>query len=111
MRRVALEVDGRRVVLGVPDALLAAAAEVAPQHGAAAAEPGVDPSAVVASVPGTLGRWLGADGTRVGAGQEVAVVDAMKMETTVTAHRTGTLSCRAEVAEMLSADQVFGLIG
>ncbi|HET8868671.1 MAG TPA: biotin carboxylase N-terminal domain-containing protein [Agrococcus sp.] len=91
LRRVPIEIDGRRVVLGLPESLLAAAAGAVPTGSGASAEPGVDPAALAAPVPGTLVRWLADDGASVEAGQEVAVIDAMKMETRVAAHRAGTL--------------------
>ena len=91
LRRVPIEIDGRRVVLGLPESLLAAAAGAVPTGSGASAEPGVDPAALAAPVPGTHVRWLADDGASVEAGQEVAVIDAMKMETRVAAHRAGKL--------------------
>ena len=90
LTRLPIEIDGRRVVLGVPDALLAAATGAAPAGGAAPHRR-VDDAVVAAPVPGTLVRWLVEDAARVDAGQEVAVVDSMKMETRVVAHRAGIL--------------------
>ncbi|GAA1165817.1 ATP-grasp domain-containing protein [Microbacterium oxydans] len=108
LQRFPVEIDGRRVMLGIPAGLLSGLGH--PVDPAAAA-PTTDPSELRSPVPGTLVRWLVDDGAEVTEGEPVAVLDAMKMETTVNAHRTGTLSHRAEVAEMVSADQVFGLIG
>jgi len=88
LRRVPIEVDGRRVVLGLPDALLAAAAGA--PGGAPVAAP-VDDAALPSPVPGTVVTWLVDDGAAVTEGQEVVVLDAMKMETRVAAHRAGTL--------------------
>src|SRR5690606_71685 len=56
-------------------------------------------------------RWLVDDGATVAEGVAVAVLDAMKMETPVVAHRSGTLDQRAAVGEMISADAVLGRIG
>ncbi|AZS39212.1 MULTISPECIES: acetyl/propionyl/methylcrotonyl-CoA carboxylase subunit alpha [Microbacterium] len=108
LQRFPVEIDGRRVMLGIPAGLLSGLGR--PVDPAAAA-PTTDPSELRSPVPGTLVRWLVDDGAEVTEGEPVAVLDAMKMETTVTAHRTGTLSYRAEVAEMVSADQVLGAIG
>lgn len=108
LQRFPVEIDGRRVMLGIPAGLLSGLGR--PVDPAAAA-PTTDPSELRSPVPGTLVRWLVEDGAEVTEGEPVAVLDAMKMETTVTAHRTGTLSYRAEVAEMVSADQVLGAIG
>ncbi|WP_258546478.1 biotin/lipoyl-containing protein, partial [Microbacterium sp. H6] len=108
LQRFPVEIDGRRVMLGIPAGLLSGLGR--PVDPAAAA-PTTDPSELRSPVSGTLVRWLVDDGAEVTEGEPVAVLDAMKMETTVTAHRTGTLSYRAEVAEMVSADQVLGAIG
>lgn len=108
LQRFPVEIDGRRVMLGIPAGLLSGLGRPVD---AAAAAPTTDPSELRSPVPGTLVRWLVDDGAEVTEGEPVAVLDAMKMETTVTAHRTGTLSYRAEVAEMVSADQVLGAIG
>jgi acetyl-CoA/propionyl-CoA carboxylase biotin carboxyl carrier protein len=89
LRRFPIEIDGRRMIVGLPAGLLgglaAAGAEAEP------AQPQGDPAVIDAPVPGTLVRWLVADGSTVAAGEDVAVIDAMKMETTVPAHRAGTL--------------------
>lgn len=47
---------------------------------------------------GTVVTWLAQDGEEVTEGQSVLVVEAMKMETPVKAHRAGTLR-RADVSE------------
>ncbi|UJP09254.1 acetyl-CoA carboxylase biotin carboxyl carrier protein subunit [Microbacterium sp. KUDC0406] len=49
-------------------------------------------------------RWLVDDGAEVSEGDAVAVLDAMKMETQVTAHRGGTIAYRAEVGALLEPD-------
>lgn len=89
LTRVAIEVDGRRVVLGLPDALRTVVAPVAPTA-ASETEPEAE-GAVRAPVPGTLVRWLVADGEAVEPGRDVAVLDAMKLETRVAADRAGRL--------------------
>ncbi|GAA2173307.1 biotin carboxylase N-terminal domain-containing protein [Agrococcus versicolor] len=91
LRRIAIEVDGRRVVLGLPDAVLAAASGGG-AAGLALDDAGVDAAALEAPAPGTLVRWLVDDGATVVEGERVAVLDAMKMETPVVAHRAGTLA-------------------
>ncbi|MBO0980718.1 biotin carboxylase N-terminal domain-containing protein [Microbacterium sp. SD291] len=109
LQRFPVEIDGRRVMLGLPTALLAGFA-----GGGAAAVPAsdaVDPAALHAPVPGTLVRWLVDDGTEVAEGTQVAVLDAMKMETPVIAHRAGALAHGAEVGSMVAADAVIGRIG
>ncbi len=104
LRRVAIEIDGRRVVLGLPDALLAAAAGgIAPAEPAADA---ADDAALRSPVPGTVVSWLVADGAEVEAGQDVVVLDAMKMETRVAAHRAGTLEHAVAEGAGVAVDEV-----
>ncbi|MFJ6533702.1 acetyl/propionyl/methylcrotonyl-CoA carboxylase subunit alpha [Microbacterium sp. NPDC091662] len=107
LQRFPVEIDGRRVMLGLPSGLLSGLGRPAD---AAAAAPTADPTELRAPVPGTLVRWLVDDGTEVAEGEPVAVLDAMKMETTVDAHRAGTLSQRAELSAMVTADGVLAVI-
>jgi acetyl-CoA/propionyl-CoA carboxylase biotin carboxyl carrier protein len=92
--RTVAEIDGRRVTLGLPAALLAGlgAAQPGTGHGAThAAEPKADPAAVTAPVAGTVAAWKAEDGALVAEGDLIAVMEAMKMETQVLAHRAGRL--------------------
>jgi len=107
LQRFPVEIDGRRVMLGLPTALLAGFAGAAASAPAATA----DPAELRAPAPGTLVRWLVDDGAEVAEGDTVAVLDAMKMETPVTAHRAGALTQDASVGEMVAADAVLGRIG
>ncbi|MBP5803369.1 ATP-grasp domain-containing protein [Microbacterium maritypicum] len=107
LQRFPVEIDGRRVVLGLPAALLAGVGRPADP---AAETPTADPAELRSPVPGTLVRWLVDDGADVAEGDPVAVLDAMKMETTVAAHRSGILSQRAELAAVVPADAVLALI-
>ncbi|MEW1963060.1 biotin carboxylase N-terminal domain-containing protein [Microbacterium sp. NPDC077644] len=110
MQRFGVEIDGKRVVLGVPAALLRGFASSS--SGAGVSEPAsADPADLRAPAPGSLVRWLVDDGAEVAAGDAVAVLDAMKMETQVTAHRAGTLSQTASIGDMVAADAVIGRIG
>jgi acetyl-CoA/propionyl-CoA carboxylase biotin carboxyl carrier protein len=99
LQRTVMEIDGRRVSLGLPAALLAGlssgAARAADAPVAAAAD--ADASAVPAPVSGTVHAWKVADGDAVQAGDLIAVMEAMKMEMQVTAHRAGTITIRAAV--------------
>jgi len=111
LQRFPVEIDGRRVVLGLPPALL----DRLGQGGADAAVADVaasapDPAELRAPAPGTLVRWLVDDGAVVSPDEQVAVLDAMKMETSVVAHRGGTLSTRVQVGETVSADAVLAEI-
>ncbi len=92
LTRTAIEIDGRRVLLGLPASLLAGLA-VQPGHAApaAAAPPPADEGAVTAPAAGTLVAWKVSEGAPVQAGDLIAVMEAMKMEMQVHAHRAGAI--------------------
>ena len=114
MRRTTVEVDGRPVTLGIPGALLKLLGNAS---GGAAAEdtPGTTaenaPGSVLSSLAGSLVSWAAEDGAEVKVGDALAVVEAMKMESTVTASQEGTFS-RADLAPgaALKAGQVLGRV-
>ncbi|MFD2793606.1 acetyl/propionyl/methylcrotonyl-CoA carboxylase subunit alpha [Promicromonospora vindobonensis] len=62
---------------------------------------------LLAAMPGTLVRWLVADGEPVTDGQPVAVVEAMKMESQLAAEAAGVLEHGApEGAQLTTADPI-----
>lgn len=104
-RTFAIDLDGKRVTLGLPASLLAGLAsgagtgQAGPAHDGAASS-GVEVTAadLTAAMGGTVVKWLVEPGTAVEAGDGVVVLEAMKMETTVQAHRSGTLGEHAASA-------------
>lgn len=110
LQRFPVEIDGRRVVLGLPVALLAGLAGIGGLADAGTAAPASDPTELRSPAPGTLVRWLADDGASISEGDPVAVLDAMKMETTVAAHRSGVLSHRAELSAAIEPDAVLAVI-
>jgi len=107
--RMAVEIDGRRVALGLPAALLRAQAFAAPAgapqnaQGEAPGMEAADASAVAAPITGTLQAWSVADGGTVAQGDPVAVMEAMKMEIQVVAHRAGRLTQQVAGASQVTA--------
>lgn len=104
--RTAIEIDGRRVQLGLPAMLLQGLATGS--GGVAASAPVqdvVDPAAVASPIAGNLHAWKVADGDEVKEGDVIAVMEAMKMEMQVAAHQSGriTLSAQAGTAQALGA--------
>ena len=95
--RLAIEIDGKRHELGLPAGIMAAA----PGAPAPQAMPETDEATVTTPVPGTLTAWQVDDGAAVEAGQVIAVMEAMKMETRVEAHRAGRISQTAKAGEVL----------
>ncbi|MBT2514905.1 biotin carboxylase N-terminal domain-containing protein [Arthrobacter sp. ISL-30] len=91
-----VELDGKAVQLGLPVRLFEALLN---GGGGSAGRPGVldvaaaeDDAELASPMSGSLVKWLAEDGEIVEAGQPIAVLEAMKMETSVPAHRGGTLA-------------------
>ncbi|MTD99818.1 ATP-grasp domain-containing protein [Paracoccus sp. YIM 132242] len=104
--RLAIEIDGKRHELGLPAGIMAAA----PGAPAPEATPAPDEATVTAPVPGTLTAWQAEDGATVEAGQVIAVVEAMKMETRVEAHRAGRLKHLREAGASVAFGDAFAQI-
>jgi acetyl-CoA/propionyl-CoA carboxylase biotin carboxyl carrier protein len=87
------EVDGRRVQVKVlvPEPPYRGLARRRRERAAAGAN-GADSSTVVSPMQGTVLSVKVADGDLVEMGQVICIVEAMKMENEVTAHREGTVT-------------------
>ncbi len=105
--RTHVEIDGKRHALAIPAMLLAG-------FGAGAASAGVnqetpqsvqDLSSVSAPIAGTLQAFKIEDGAEVQAGDLIAVMEAMKMETQVVAARAGRVRLKAEAGGYLEAGE------
>lgn len=105
--RIGIEIDGKRHELGLPGNLLAQM----PQGAAATPAAEADPADLTAPVAGTLTLWQVEDGATVEPGQVVAVIEAMKMETRVEAHRPGTLTRQAAEGATLAFGAALARIG
>ena len=108
--RIAIEIDGQRHELGLPPGLFAAGPGTPAPAAPPEAGPGPDEAAVTAPVPGTLTAWQVADGAQVEAGQVIAVIEAMKMETRIEAHRAGRIALAASPGEILAFGAVLARI-
>lgn len=109
MLRLTVEIDGKRHELGLPAGLLASlpAAGAVP---AASPQPEEDAAAVLAPVAGTLTLWQADEGTVVEPGQVIAVVEAMKMETRIEAHRAGRLTITAQAGATVMSGSLLARI-
>ena len=107
LRRMAVEIDGRRVALGLPPELFASQAPSLRDYQPEASQ---DEASLAAPVPGAVVAWLIEDGVQVTAGAEVVVLSAMKMETRVAAHRTGVLRQRVAVGDTVAVDETLAVI-
>ncbi|MNT45306.1 pyruvate carboxylase subunit B [compost metagenome] len=108
---MAIELDGRRVMLGLPASLLSGLS--AAGHAAAASpaqQEEADANAVTAVSAGTLTAWKVVDGATVQQGDLIAVMEAMKMEMQVNAPRTGRISLKAEAGSYQAAGAVIARI-
>jgi acetyl-CoA/propionyl-CoA/long-chain acyl-CoA carboxylase, biotin carboxylase, biotin carboxyl carrier protein len=91
---VVVEVGGRRLEVSLPDDLAlrgggAGRAKPRKRSGWAAASSG---DAVIAPMQGTVVKIAVSDGDPVDTGDLIVVLEAMKMENTVTAHKTGRIT-------------------
>ncbi|WP_053387884.1 acetyl/propionyl/methylcrotonyl-CoA carboxylase subunit alpha [Leucobacter japonicus] len=96
LTRIVAEVDGRRLVVVLPEVIGGAAASAAGDTDSALAAADTPTAAaadaVRAGMGGTVVRVAVADGDRVTAGDTLAVVEAMKMERPVRAPHDGVVS-------------------
>lgn len=104
--RTHVEIDGKRHELGIPTVLLSGLGGLA---GSGAQAPGQastkaeDADSIVAPISGTLQAFKVDDGSEVEAGELIAVMEAMKMETQVRAARAGRVRFKAEAGAYLQA--------
>jgi len=106
--RTAMEIDGRRVRLGLPAALLQGLSVAPGAHVEATPEHNAD--AVLAPVDGVFRLWNVADGDAVQAGDVIAVMEAMKMEVQIQAHRSGRVRRIAQVGAQAHAGSTLATI-
>lgn len=110
--RTWIEVDGRRLSLGLPAGLAAARPDTVDHtidegDGAYGATPASE-HAIVSSSTGTLSRWLVNEGDGVEKGEPVAVIEAMKMESEVTAPCSGVAHLLGRVGDTVRMGQQLG---
>ena len=122
--RITVEVGGKRLEVTIPAGLRRPAGP-APAGGprgraAAARSPGAagrraaaaSGNALVSPMQGTIVKIVAAEGQQVAAGDTIVVLEAMKMEQPLTAHKAGTVSGLAvEVGQTVSAGAVICELG
>jgi acetyl-CoA/propionyl-CoA carboxylase biotin carboxyl carrier protein len=96
---ITVEVGGRRLEVSLPadfapaaSAGATTAARSAPRKRGSAAGANVSGDAVTAPMQGTLVKLAVSEGQQVASGEQIAVLEAMKMENPVAAHKAGTVS-------------------
>jgi len=123
-RTITVEVDGKRLAVGLPANLLdgwarsgggllaGVSLEGSTDASDAGAAAPADPGELRADMAGTVVKWLVEPGAEVTAGEPVVVLEAMKMETQVSAHRDGTVTdVRTAAGGVVAAGAVLALIG
>ena len=108
---VVIEVDGRRVEISLPASLRAPQAAVRQrrkrQHRASGEGAAAGGNSVAAPMQGTIVKVLSEEGQSVSDGDLLVVLEAMKMEQPITAHRSGVIKgLNAEVGATVSAGAV-----
>ncbi|CAM4008681.1 acetyl/propionyl/methylcrotonyl-CoA carboxylase subunit alpha [Bordetella muralis] len=112
LQRMALEIDGRYVTLGLPPGLLrglSSSTELVDEASALGASADSAQS-VTAPLAGTIQSWKAEDGAQVKQGELIAVMEAMKMEMQVLAHRDGTLTRHVEIGESVAAGALIATV-
>jgi len=119
IERFDIEIDGKRVELGLPFRflkLLEGAGNVvnATQnpHSDDGKQVKADKGAgdIAAPIPGTIKAWLVENGKKVEEGSTVAVMEAMKMETEIKAETSGTLEIVKPAGSIANAGEIIARI-
>ena len=105
---VEIKGDGKAVVNGKPVDFKAEAGLKAAPAAAAAPAGGQE---VKAPVPGTVLRLSASEGQQVHKGDELLVMDVMKMETPITAPCDGTVSLRVAATDKVATGAVVAIVG
>lgn len=108
-RRVTVEVGGKRLEVVLPADLgggtAPTAAQPARRGGRRAKAAVVGGDALVSPMQGTIVKVVAADGDQVAEGDTIVVLEAMKMEQPLLAHKSGTITgLSAEVGQAVGAD-------
>jgi acetyl-CoA/propionyl-CoA carboxylase biotin carboxyl carrier protein len=112
MLRGKIELDGRLVEVGIPETFLrllgTAPVQTSPADTNESQEHIKD--ALCAPLSGTLVQWNVKDGDRIEAGAMVAMMEAMKMETSITAPFAGQISIMADAGSFQTAGNILARI-
>lgn len=111
-----VEIDGKRHKVRTPGGIGFAGAGLPGGTTAQATPPASGPAPddgrvpLLPAMPGTLVRWLVADGETVADGQPVAVVEAMKMESQLVAEAAGVLEHSAPEGAQITTGTPIGYV-
>lgn len=111
LQRTWVEIDGRRVTLGLPVSLLQGVAQTATSAPVSTTAAAVQDGDVRAPMAGSLIAWKVAEGETVDAGAVIAVMESMKMESPITAPRAGRVAQQVVAGSSLQPGQVIARMG
>jgi len=104
--RIVVEVDGKRLEVTVPAITPSAPARPVPRWRDRGHVPAAEGDALVSPMQGTIVKIVAAEGQRVAAGDTIVVLEAMKMEQPLTAHKDGKVAGLAvAVGQTVTAGQ------
>ncbi|MHC3033044.1 acetyl/propionyl/methylcrotonyl-CoA carboxylase subunit alpha [Acinetobacter nosocomialis] len=103
-----IEIDGKLHRLGLPAGMFAQGPVTAAQ--AQIAEPEVSAEHLLAPINGVISAWKVENGEQVTEGQVVAIMEAMKMEVQVLAHRSGVIQISSEKGATCHAETMIASI-
>ncbi len=112
-----VEIDGTRHDIAIGPALLAQLAAHLNVTPSSHANPPTEPAPtrpaagdILAPISGIMQGWSVSEGEEVAEGQVLAVMEAMKMETQITAPQAGRISLRCAAGQTVAADSVLATI-
>ena len=108
-RTVAVEIDGKLVNIGFPAELFTAPSDAPSSAPSTGAGP-TDENAVTSPFQANLVDWHVPNGAQVSEGDVIATVEAMKMESTIKAPHTGTITLQAKPGDKLTPSRVIATI-
>nr|WP_285894544.1 biotin carboxylase N-terminal domain-containing protein [Serratia fonticola] len=106
-----IELDGRRVQLGLPAKLFSGLAPIpSNDKGNISSTTPINETNIEAPISGVFHSWIVEEGKSVREGEVIAVMEAMKMEVQVMAHRAGLLKQHVEKGKALEVGSSLGEI-
>lgn len=110
LRRCPIEINGKRVTLGLPQSFFAQFGAVSASRQSDTISDTVEAGAVQAPVPGSIRTWNVKTGDLVNKGDILGLMEAMKMETNILAPKSGTITIIAEEGSVQAMDAVIAKI-
>ncbi|GAB1439412.1 biotin carboxylase N-terminal domain-containing protein [Providencia sp.] len=104
LTRTYIEIDGKRCELGLPAQLLSGITANNLPIVNSAPQAVSNPDVVNAPISGVLFNWLISQGEDVVEGEVIGIMEAMKMEVQIIAHRAGTLKHHVNKGEFVEAE-------